>query len=605
MKPKKTTLAIIGSGASTVFLLKHFLDNIDAFTTIVGEIAIFEKEEIMGVGMPYSPHTTDYYNMANITSEEIPELNESFAEWLKRQDDKILDGFGIQRADISEREIYSRLTLGIYLGAQYSALVAAIRTKGIQVEEFPKCEVTDVAYDAKNKIAHLHFQSRKPFVASMVVISTGHWWVNHDNVRSGYFCAPWPIARILPKKDEKFNFKIGILGASLSAFDVVSSLSRRHGEFKTTDDGGLTYLPDEGTDKFNLVMHDSNGWLPHLQYEQQEPMRKIYRHFTRDFLFGLIDKDGFLRLDDYFDNICKPALSKAFEKDEMPEMVQRFSEPDFGFLDFVECMSRKHEYENPFDGMRDEMQKAEKSVEKDKPIHWKEVTDDLMYALNFHAELMPAEDHIFFNKEVRSFLMNVIAAMPLQSANLLLALHDAGKLSLVKGRVEIPDEQKPGSTTIEVSNDEETETYNYRMFINCGGQKPVNYEDFPFEQLKKGGVIRAARIEFANADKAMQQDEIDQEKLIEENNRYFLKLDGIDINASYKIIDGNGAPNNFIHNIAFTHTTGLRPYSYGLQACSSTSQIFVEAWLKSLQKEGVDEGNIEDVSRIYEEETNL
>ena len=33
------------------------------------------------------------------------------------------------------------------------------------------------------------------------------------------------------KKDEFYNYPIGILGASLSAFDVVSSLTHRHGKF--------------------------------------------------------------------------------------------------------------------------------------------------------------------------------------------------------------------------------------------------------------------------------------------------------------------------------------------------------------------------------------
>ncbi len=603
MKPKKINLAIIGSGASTVFLLKHFLDNLDAFKQFVDEIAIFEKEQIMGLGMPYSPHTTDYFNMANITSEEIPALSESFAEWLKKQDDNILKGFGIQKADISEYGIYSRLTLGSYLGAQYSVLVDAIKAGGITVKDFPQSEVTDISYDSEQNKASVRYGAGSSYAASTVVISTGHWWENSDKPDQGYFCSPWPIARILPKKDQVFNFEIGILGASLSAFDVVSSLSRRHGTFKTSDGGGLTYIPRTGTGKFSLIMHDAHGWLPHLQYEQQEPMREIYRHFKRDFIFDLIDKNGFLRLDVYFEKICKPALIKAFEKDKMPEMVSRMSEPDFVFKDFITCMSRQHEYDNPFEGMRLEMQKAEKSVKKDKPIHWKEVTDDLMYALNFHAELMPAEDHLFFNKELRSFLMNVIAAMPLPSANLLLALNDAGKLSLVKGRVEIS--QEPGSTTVKVSNGEDVKTYSYGMFINCGGQKPVNYDIFPFSRLKEEGVIRPARVKFADSKNAEKIDESERQQIIKENDQYFLKLNGVAVDASYRIIDANGEPNNCIHDIAFTHTAGLRPYSYGLQACSATSHIFIESWLKSLQKNGKAEGNIEDVSRIYQEESDL
>ena len=55
---------------------------------------------------------------------------------------------------------------------------------------------------------------------------------------------------------------------------------------------------------------------------------------------------------------------------------------------------------------------SEESVLEHKPIHWKETIDDLIYTLNFHAELMPAEDHLTLKSLVMPFLMNVIAAMP-------------------------------------------------------------------------------------------------------------------------------------------------------------------------------------------------
>lgn len=66
------------------------------------------------------------------------------------------------------------------------------------------------------------------------------------------------------------------------------------------------------------------------------------------------------------------------------------------------------------------------------------------------------------------------------------------------------------------------------------------------------------------------------------------------------MIGENDKPNSAIHDITFTHTTGARPYSYGLQACSATSQILVQAWVKSLKENNEMVGSIEEISEIYE-----
>ena len=335
-------------------------------------------------------------------------------------------------------------------------------------------------------------------------------------------------------------------------------------------------------------------------------MREIYRHVSREEMFALLDDKGYLRIDTFFDKVCRPALAKAFKKDKMPDLVEKLAEENFTLTNFVEIMSRKHEYGNAFEGMRFELVEAKKSVEKKNPIHWKEVVDDLMYALNFHAELMPAEDHILFHKEVMPFLMNVIAAMPLPSANLLLALYDAGKLEIVSGYATVAEKHKKGITTIEVQDGEATYPIDYRMFIQCGGQKPVGLDDYPFQSLVKAGVVRRATSKFIDAHQAKALLESDKkDRVYWERGTYYLYTGGIEIDASYRVIGKAGKPNDCIHDITFTHATGSRPYSYGLQACNATSQILVEAWVKSLRENVEISGAIEDVAKLYEETEEL
>ena len=61
-------IAIIGSGATAIYLLKHLMDSTRILKNYMEEITIFEKGDILGMGMPYNPHTTDLYNLFNIAS---------------------------------------------------------------------------------------------------------------------------------------------------------------------------------------------------------------------------------------------------------------------------------------------------------------------------------------------------------------------------------------------------------------------------------------------------------------------------------------------------------------------------------------------------------
>ncbi len=384
---------------------------------------------------------------------------------------------------------------------------------------------------------------------------------------------------------------------------MVTSLSHRAGIFEKVK-GKLTFKKNIENPDFKIVLHSAEGWLPHLQYEQKEPIREIYRHFNRKQILELMDEKGFLRIENYFDVLCRPALIEAFHKDQLEDVVKNLEDPSFTFKDLVALMSDKHDYINSFEGMKKEMVTAKNSVENNIPIYWMETLDDLMYSLNYHADLLPAEDHLFFQKEIMAFLMNVIAALPLQSANILLALYDANCIELKSGFVNFPDDAfGKGKTKINLKSADGTEEeLEYQLFVNCGGGKKLELEDYPFQTLAKQFVIRTATAKCADEKyiktEAKNVDKID---LVETDEGLAMKLSGIQIDASYRTIDKNNVPNGFLYDINFTHANGLRPYSYGLQACSATSLIVVESWLAEI----VDDKNvgeeIETITELYED----
>ncbi len=604
-KTPKKRLAIIGSGPMAIYLLKHINDRVNILKQEIGSIIIFESGKNMGMGMPYTPETTDVYNLSNISSEEIPELIDTLVDWLRKQDKSVLKSLNITELPINDSEVYSRLALGQYFRSQYILLINKLKAKGVSITEFAENKIVDILPGSDE--VRVVDQDNNTHVLDKIVIATGHEWKNEEKSGAGYFSSPWPIHKILPEQGHLYNFTIGILGASLSAFDVVTSLAHRHGEFVKEADQ-LIFKPHKDAPDFKIVLHSAEGWLPHLQYEQRKSMREIYRHTSREEILSLVDDLGFLRLETYFNEVCKPALKEALFKDRLEEVADKLDSPDFGFANFVEVMSKKHEYTNSFNGMKQEMVAAKDSVENNKPVHWKETLDDLMYGLNFHAELLPAEDHFFFRKKVKPFLMNVIAAMPLSSANILLALYDAGRIDLISGKVKILNsDSNSGTTHVEVKDLEgETRSIAYKMFIECGGDGTIELTDYPFPSLVSGKSVREARAKFSSEKGREEVEEyVSKEKIFSENGRSYMYTGGIDIDTAYRIIDGNGNPNNHINNIAFTHTLGVRPYSYGLQACSATSEILVDFWLSQISGDNTGTIQIRETTKIYESNTHL
>lgn len=597
MKPP-TRLAIIGSGASAIFVLKHISDNLQRLKASVHQVHIFEQGAVLGTGMPYSPSTTDRFNLCNISSAEIPALGQSLVQWLATLDDASLAKHGISRGEIDDGETYSRIVMGEYFQSQYQRLVDALRHAGVSVMEHPNCLVEDVVDARELETVTIKLATGESFEVERLVIATGHAFRDDDETASGYFSSPWPMQKLLPKPGSVHNFTIGTLGASLSAYDVVASLSNRHGQFEAMGNK-LVFHPNADALDFRIVLHSANGWLPHLQYEQEEPFRVIYRHTTRAQLLALRDANDALLLNAYFDHVCRPALSQAFAKDNRQDIVARLNEPQFTLTDFVKLMTGEHEYDEPFEGMRAEMPEAEYSIRRGKPIHWKEVLDDLMFTLNFHFEWLRAEDVLTYREVMVPFLMNVIAAMPLNSAKTLLALYDAGRLELVPGQVAIRQKLER-ETIIEVDNDGQISRYSYQMFVDCTGQGSVELDHFPFPSLVESGAVVEATASLRNRGSIEAFDEKLREKLVDTGGQTKLRLGGIAIDGYFRIIGDHGQPNPRIFDIAFPHATGVRPYSYGLQACHTTAAIVVQTLISDFSATAEPAALPEAVTRIYE-----
>ncbi len=116
------------------------------------------------------------------------------------------------------------------------------------------------------------------------------------------------------------------------------------------------------------------------------------------------------------------------------------------------------------------------------------------------------------------------------------------------------------------------------------------------------GIVQSATAKFDNLDIIEKESaKFEPDTIIKKRSGTYLKISGIDIDSSYRTINKKGTPNNIIYDISFTHTNGLRPYSYGLQACNATSLILVESWIARIVENKDVSKEIENITALYED----
>ena len=159
------------------------------------------------------------------------------------------------------------------------------------------------------------------------------------------------------------------------------------------------------------------------------------------------------------------------------------------------------------------------------------------------------------------------------------------------------NQTEPGSTSVTITNGEETTKGRYQLFVECGGQKPLGLDNYPFRSLVEQGIVCDATALFADDAAA---EVAPPDKVSGKGGRKVFLTGGIGIDSAYRVLRRYGAPEPSIYDLAFPHTSGTRPYSYGLQACSTTSRIMVSAWVQAIVDAAPVDGGLGNVTELYE-----
>lgn len=560
------SIALIGGGPAALFVVKHLM----AEKIYPKELYIFEKSENLGSGMPYSHYGANFEHVANVSANELPELPQSFTDFVTKKDLKDYPDFANKAGEsINEYQVIPRLLLGNYLEDQFHHLLKTAGKHGVTIKVFKNTKVVDI--DRKNDdFFNVITDSGEAYKVSKVIICTGHQWSSENEIRSkGWYDSPYPPSKF----NIASNHSVAIRGTSLTAVDAVKTLARLNGKY-VEENGGLKYLINEENKNFSITLFSKRGFLPALRFHSEGSPYSEGWIMSHDEIYEYKQKhNGFVDLDYVFNLNFKEPLRKKNEG-----FYQEIK--DLTIEEFVNKMLELRERLNSFQLFRAEFAEAEKSIERHQTIAWKETLSAFSYAINYPAKHFSAEDMMRLRKTLLPLISVIIASLPQSSYKELIALYDAGILHLVSvnenSRIESHEEEGIIYHYTDEAGAEKSD--HYKLYIDAIGQQPVQFNDIPFEGLKNGRLISSGYIKFKDPEKGKSEFERDSSHIMKtEPDNYYLRVDGLNINDHFQALDYYGKVTEDLYIMAVPYIAGLNPDYSGLDFCDTAGKRIVQS----------------------------
>ncbi|HPF46362.1 MAG TPA: hypothetical protein PK690_05800, partial [Emcibacteraceae bacterium] len=211
---------------------------------------------------------------------------------------------------------------------------------------------------------------------------------------------------------------IHILGASLSAFDVVGRLySERTGSrFERNSDGKLEFIP--GTNQRHVVLCSRSGRLKKMKSRKTKTVTR--KHFNVDYLSSIKPQSG-LKLEDIV-----TAIKKDCDLNGGDTPWSEILDPYEG------CMCAEDVDKRAAEILTKDLETAISGSARNILV---DIFGDAGLELwdIFSARLVSADEEKRFRKSYETATLTYEASCPILTAERLLALHRAGRLKVIKG----------------------------------------------------------------------------------------------------------------------------------------------------------------------------
>lgn len=459
-------IAIVGTGPTGIYSLQHILRH----GTPVS-VTVFERGDKAGIGMPYSPETASKSMLANIASIEIPPILRSYLDWLEDQPAGKLAEYGLAAEDLDDRQFTPRLLLGEYFRDQFLALVDGARREGQRIDIREATEVQDIL-PAQDGLRLLTSAGDEAGPFDRVILATGHEFPDEDEATRSYFPSPWSglIDARIPAAE------VGIMGTSLSAIDAAMAVANQHGRFRRKE-GELRFDPS-GTG-LHITLMSRTGVLPEADFYcplPYEPLRVMTEAAVADCLSTPCP------LDALFD-LVRAEITQAD-----PAFALRIGLGGLDADSFAPAYFAAREAADPFRWARHNLEEVERNKDNKVTVAWR-------YALlRMHEKVedivadLSDSDRERLDAGLKKVFVDNYAAVPAESIRRLLALRDAGILSILALGEDYELTREASRTRIASAGT----THDFAVFIDARGQKPLCSKDLPFPRLRDA-LLRAGQ----------------------------------------------------------------------------------------------------------------
>tara|TARA_B100001750_G_scaffold159280_1_gene128346 strand:- start:676 stop:2247 length:1572 start_codon:yes stop_codon:yes gene_type:complete len=407
-------LVIVGSGPMALYVLKHLKASPEPLA-----IEVLEASETAGAGMPYRADMNADSMLCNAFSREIPYATQPLIDWLEKQPARELSAWELSWHDLSARAFYPRVLIGEYLQSEFDASCAALRAAGHEVNVRPGHRVEDIVPGASGFTVRARVGGEeRELRCDDVVIASGHVWPKAPEIDGVELVSPWPYTNItgLPAS------AIGVLGSSLSAIDVVVALAEEHGAF-TEEDEQMSWAPNAGAEGLRIRMVSLRGVMPEGDFYYPFPYEPL-EHITDEAVLAEVAKGpaGLL------ERVFRLLLEELDHAD--PSYLTELGQDARTIEGFADAYFARRERLGGLRAVKRDLVETRRSMRERRTIPHRYALLRGHEAFDLALRHLSEEDFATFSTHLMPVFADCYAAVPHLSLARVVALYDAGVLSL-------------------------------------------------------------------------------------------------------------------------------------------------------------------------------
>jgi uncharacterized NAD(P)/FAD-binding protein YdhS len=457
-------IAIIGTGPTGIYTFYSLLNDSTPLS-----VTVFEQASEAGVGMPYSDEENSRMMLANIASIEIPPLFITYIEWLRAQNPQRLARYGVDPQSLHVRQFLPRILLGDYFRAQFLAAVAQARRQGFKVDVRENCRVTDLEVTPEGVLLWAEGEASAARY-DLAVIATGHVWPDESETTRTFFPSPW--SGLMEARIPACH--IGIMGTSLSGIDAAMAVVIQHGDFIGDEDEQLTFRLNKESEALNIVLMSRTGILPEADFYCPIPYQPL-NVVTPDAIEKAVAAGGAGLLDRIFGLIVE-------EIDQAdPDWSRQLELHTLDADSFPAAWFADRQQNDPFRWALANLHEVERNKRDRRTVPWRYAILRLHEVIEEIVPHLDENDSKRFSGGLARVFIDNYAAVPSQSIRRLLALREAGIVSILALGADYQLNEKGSQTVITAQG----EHHDFDVFIDARGQKALKTRDLPFPTLRR------------------------------------------------------------------------------------------------------------------------